>query len=508
MGDRIITQQAFDGNIPKMQNEDSQNLLSVDNPQWAFIQDDVIKNIAFKNNKKNRYLYEVINEKFTNNGEFMPNFNFPITKYFIIMLSTIYSDRTVLPAIDPANEILDVTNVLFALDGLQQNAFLNEVGHIRVNNSDPKTCTLNSISVTDILYDVNFENVLLRVKQIPKKKSIFEYFMVLENKTCKYYTLESDSMGEAARIDWEKLDQQTIKSFNIVYRGILPALPIVPLFFNDDKTPSLSPVVTADEILNILVMFGLAGMPSSMLVKWYITQMGNVKGTSKEKQASLFDMLEAITLNMSGNSKEEIGTVDTGNGESFKNYMIIFEAIISWLGQMMGISKTTLKSRLREVRQSAAAGFVEGKGGDIYRSHLIILFNEFEQRLFKTISKFYPALDIKNMKPIDKDNISLLSDSGDLLQYLIEGVREKFVPYIEAIAKQHGITREEAIKKAKEIQEEYDKYIKPDLEMQMNKGGDDKSLSKEKFGIKKGNIKGKKVKEGGGNEVEDKGGAA
>lgn len=497
-----------DGNIPQMQGENSESILAVDNSQWAAIMENVIKNVAFKNNKKDRYLFEVVAEKFTNNGEFMPTFNFPLTKYFIIMLSTLYSDRTILPAIDPANEILDPVNVLFALDGVQQNVFLHETSHIRINNSNPETCMLNSINIPDIMYDINYETVLLRVKQRPKQKSIFEYFAVTPDKRCKYYTLESDSMYSASKIDWDKLDEQTIKSFNIVERGILPAMPIVPLFFNDDKTPSLSPVVVADEILNVLMMFGLAGMPSSMLVKWYITKMGNIKGTSKETQKSLFDMLEAITLNVSGGTKEEIGTVDTGNGESFKNFMILFEAIVSWLGQMMGISKTTLKSQLREVRQAAASKFVEGKGSDIYRSHLIILFNEFEQRLFKTIAKFYPKLDIKKMKPIDKDNISLLADSGDLMQYLIEGVREKFIPYIEAIAKQHGITREEALIKAKEIQDEFEKYIKPDMEMQQNQSSDKKIDSKSKFGLKKGNIKGKIVKEGGGNGVEDKGGAA
>ena len=105
------------------------------------------------------------------------------------------------------------------------------------------------------------------------------------------------------------------------------------------------------------------------------------------------------------------------------------------------------------------------------------------------MSPFYPKLDIKKMKPIDKDNISLLADSGDLMQYLVEGVREKFIPYIEAIAKQHGITREEAIIKAKEIQEEFDNYLKPDME-ELNQATMETEIKKEtKDAIIKSTIK-------------------
>lgn len=502
----IISQQYAGIDIPKLENEDSQSLLSVDSDKWAQIQEHIKKNAAFKNNRKEEYFAAVIGDKFTNNAEMIPSFNFPLTKYFVIMLSTLYSAKTVLPAIDPANEILDTTNVLFTLDSLQQDAFLNEVGFVRINNGDLVKCKLESVKCYDLLYDLNFENVLLRVKQIPKKKSIFEYYQVIED-GCLYYTLESNSFSQAAKINWDALTPEIIQTFNIKLKGKLPTMPIIPLFFNDEPTANLSPVVVADEILNILIMFGLAGMPSSMLVKWWMTKMASVQGTSKEQQKSLFDMLEAIVLNTQGPTEEKIGTVGTGNGESFKNMMIIFEAIVSWLGQMMGISKTTLKSQLREVRQAAASKFVEGKGSDIYRSHLIILFDEFEQRLFNAIGKFYPKLDIKNMKPIDKDNLSLLADSGDLMEYLIEGVREKFIPYIEALAKLHGITKEEAVKKAKEIEDDYKKYLEEADLMMQNAGNSGKTSPKTKYGLKKGTINGKIVKEGGGNEVEDKGGA-
>lgn len=504
----IISQQYSGGKFPKFEDEESQGLLSVDSDLWTGIQENIKKNTAFKNNRKDEYFRAVIGDKFTNNQEFIPSFNFPLTKYFVIMLSTLYSAKTVLPAIDPANEILDTTNVLFSLDGLQQDAFLNEVGFIRINNRDTVKCKLESIKVYDLVYDINFENVLLRVKQIPKKKSIFEYYTVLENGMCDYFTLESNSLREAANINWDELTDGVKQAYNIKYIGRLPALPIVPLFFNDEPTANLSPVVTADEILNILIMFGLAGMPSSMLVKWWMTKMASVQDTSKEQQKGLFDMLEAVVLNTQGQTEEKIGTVGTGNGESFKNMMIIFESIVSWLGQMMGISKATLKSQLREVRQAAASKVIDGKGSDIYRSHLIILFDEFEVRLFNTIAKFYPKLDIKNMKPIDKDNLSLLADTGDLLDYLTNGVREKFIPYLEALAKLHGITKEEAVIKAKEVEDDYKKYLEESEMLSFSAGKTGETSPKTKYGLKKGTISGKKVKEGGGNEVEDKGGAA
>lgn len=500
-------------------DSNNQNLLSIDNSVWAIIIDDAIQNQSYYDNKKGNYFSQTIGRKFEQNEKYMPYFNMPITRWAVNMLSTLYNSKTVLPALDKAvkgeevnpKEVLtnvkkklkfDKQNVIFGLNDFQKNRILNDVGFIYLDNRDKFVIRYSSINVYDIIYDCNFEEILFRKKQIPKGKSLFEYYRVDTNyetgetRTIRR-TLEALSFSEIKSLDWKNLDEKTIDAFKISAEQVIPCLPIIPLFGNSEKTATLSPLAIADELLNVMFMFAFAGLPSSLMVKWF-AKVQNIMvkgGQTKQKISKIFDVMDVQELL----NNEEIGVVKTGDGNNFVNYMVVFEAILSWLVQLMGVSSTSATSQLREVRQSGASKSVSSKGGDIYRSQFVIEFSEFESRLFEATKKWFGDginADLE-LDVIDKDNISLLADIGDLQNFLITSVKEKFTPYITALARINGITEEEAENLAGEIKQQSEKWQLGQAQQMEN---EEKS---QKNGLKK-NKNVSKMKKGSGNTLEDK----
>lgn len=504
-------------------DSNNQNLLSIDNPVWAMVIDDAIQNQSYYDNKKGNYFSQTIGRKFEQNEKYMPYFNMPITRWAVNMLSTLYNSKTVLPALDKAvkgeevnpKEVLtnvkkkeklmfDKQNVIFALNDFQKNRILNDVGFVYLDNMSKGKFTIrySSVNVYDIIYDCNFEEILFRKKQIPKGNSLFEYYRVDTNyetgetKTVRR-TLEAKSFSEIKSLEWKNLDEETISAYNISPEQTIPCLPIIPLFGNSEKTATLSPLAIADELLNIMFMFAFAGLPSSLMVKWF-AKVQNIMvkgGQTKQKLASIFDVMDVQELM----KDEEIGVVKTGDGNNFVNYMVVFEAILSWLVQLMGVSSTSATSQLREVRQSGASKTVSSKGGDIYRSQFVIEFSEFESRLFEATKKWFGDgvnADLE-LDVIDKDNISLLADIGDLQNFLITSVKEKFTPYITALARINGITEEEAENLAGEIKEQSEKWQVGQAQQMENKDNSQKNGLKNNKNVSK-------MKKGSGNTLEDK----
>ena len=494
-------------NLPGYSDGNNTNLLSLEHSIWAEVIEDIIQNQSYMDNKKNNYFSKTIRMVFEQNEKYMPVFNFPLTRYIINMLATLYNNKTVLPTVDRVVDDssekglkLDADNVLFALNQHQISYFLNDVAFMKILNKDKNTVRYASIKAYDLVYDCNFEEILLRVRQIPKGKSIFEYYRVeydyyTDTQKVISFTVEGNGFNEVAKIDYKNLTPEIIKAHNISAQRILPALPIVPMFGNSEKTATLSPIAIADEVLNVLFMFGLAGLPSSLMVKWFINVQNSISrspGGAKMKIAKIFDMMDVQELL----KDEKLDTVKTGDGNNFVNFMVVFEAVVSWMAQMMGVSKTSVGSQLREVRQSAASKGVSGSGGDIYRSQLIILFSEFESRLFEATKKFFVGADKLDLRPIDKDNISLLANTGDLLTFLTQAVKEKFIPYIDAFARLNGVTTEEAEKLAQKAKEQFEKYGLNAVTKENGPAGQKKDLKSKA-------LKGKIRAEGGGNAVED-----
>ena len=87
-------------NLPGYSDGNNTNLLSLEHSMWAEIIEDIIQNQSYMDNKKNNYFSKTIRMVFEQNEKYMPVFNFPLTRYIINMLATLYNNKTVLPTVD------------------------------------------------------------------------------------------------------------------------------------------------------------------------------------------------------------------------------------------------------------------------------------------------------------------------------------------------------------------------------------------------------------------------
>lgn len=255
---------------------------------------------------------------------------------------------------------------------------------------------------------------------------------------------------------WDGIDYQYLNGTNestsameILDTISLKAMPIVPFFQNSRHLANKSVFVYADLILNVLLGFGLGNVPSSLLVKIWIENARVSTGIPMDdKLGSLGDILDVLPLG----EGEKAGTLDMGKLESFKNFFIIFEALLTHISQLEGIPRGAMQVA-NPTRQSGASKLTDAKSSAIYRDWFKAEFDEFEDRIFETINDLLGVnWEFKN---IDK-NLDVLSSSADILEQQIIAVTNGFEDFVVAISKYQGIDKDEArkylenIKKSKE----------------------------------------------------------
>lgn len=448
---------------------------------WSEIHYDIKKNIDFLNGKKRGYLNAYISEKFTSNYDLLPRLEFPVTSFFVTMLSTFYNNSTMFVGNEgnDLGEYINIFKLKLVLRDFQQHRFLNLASFIRVVTGTSKT-DFELVLGYDIIYDYYFENVCVRLKRRSDNLSEFEYYKKDGDRWGRVTFIAKD-FGSFPYSKMFEFDDNERATFQISDVSYFNALPIVPLFSNIDRYSYPSIYVSFDEIFTTLLSFGLAGAPMSLFVKIFIKN--NDLNNNSQKYKAFGDLLAILELG----EKDDVGKVDTGDLTSLKNFFTIFEASLAWLARMVGISTNAVSSQTNEVRKSGSSKYVDNGPASIFRSSYIVEFDEFEYRLFEAIKKLNNNLSDFEFKPIDKSNDRLMTDDGTFIDNLINEVRNMMTPYEEAIAKKYNVNKVKAKKIAKEIQKEFEKYFPNGYD---GNSGSVNDGSKTPFNLKKGYLNG------------------
>lgn len=470
---------------------DYSKILKIEPGIWSEIHATIQKNLDFFYNKKSMHLNQYIMSKFTSNYDLIPRTPFPITRFFVTMLSTFYSNSTRLTSMSEgqALEGLSEVSLRLALNVFQNRRFLNEASFIRIITGPE--LEFENIKETDIVYNFNFTKICIRKEQLEDETSIFEYYEFKNNKwwriefTAKdFYLAPYENMLEMTSEQKASMKATTPVSWK--------ALPIIPFFANLDKYAYPSVFVAFDEVFNTLIAFGLAGAPMSLLVKIYVKN--NSINKNKAKYQAFGDLLTLLELD----KDDDAGKVDTGDITSLKNFFAVFEASLAWLGRMVGISVNVVSSQMNETRKSGSSKFVDNGSAEIFRSSYLSEFDEFEYRLFKACKALQPKMKDFKFQPIDKSNSKLLSDSDSFTDRLITEVRNMMTPYEEAIAKKYNVPLKDAKVIAGNIQKQFESYF-PNGYNDGNSQKPQEESGTGAFGLKKGYLNDKNAK----NIVED-----
>jgi len=459
------------------------DILKIEPGIWSSIHSDIKKNIDYLHNKKMMYMNMYIDSKFTSNYDLMPRIPFPVTSFFITMLSTFYNNGTRFSSMNEGNDLKGVSEVSlrFALDEFQKSRFLNDVAFIRIRTG--VELEFEHIIPTDIVYNYSFTKICLRKEQLEDQLSVFEYFEYKDGRWYRFEFTDKDFFS-APYDDMLNMENETRKNMKATPIEKWKTCPIIPLFANPDKYAYPSIFVAFDEVFNTLISFGLAGAPMSLLVKIFIKN--NSINNNKDKYKAFGDLLTLLELDQD----DDVGKVDTGELGSLKNFFVVFEASLAWLGRMVGLPVNVVSSQMNETRKSGSAKLVDNGASDIFRSSYLSQFDEFEYRLFKACKILQPKMKDFNFKPIDKSNLRLMQDGNTYIDNLIKEVRNSMTPYIEAIAKKYNVTLKEAEKIAEDVKNQMEKYFpdkyKDGLENSVNKGNNINDSKLTSFGIKKG----------------------
>lgn len=453
--------EAYVGSPIEENIETSTSEVRLNKSSWDSIHQQAIKNYDFFNDNKRRWLNQVLMQKFTQNIDLVPRFDLPITNYLVIMQSTIY-DRMTTIFLQNAKESdkledLSLPNFRLALQDFQYALFAQGIGFIYVINKSGKIL-LKNIKNHHIVYNFDFSRVCVRAKSVTYTGStdeqvyIYDYYEQLADGTYSYYTFEAKDYFSFDFEKGSKIDDDLKETLKFRYLGNFKVLPIVYASRYMDNVSKLSPITQADEILNILLAFGLAGVPMSVFVKIYVKNSLFGQGNDKlEGFSDLYDILQLKT-------EEEAGKVDTGDLTALKNFFSIFEAILGWLAQFVGLNQSVVSSKMNEVRKSGASKFADSRSGQIFRDHMLVKLDFFEEQLFESINSIRKGKPPYKFRLIDK-NTSILSDPNDLSDYFEKTVRNKFEPYLDALAKLHKITKSDAKILADEIRVQNKEYF-------------------------------------------------
>lgn len=446
---------------------------------WDGIHADIRKNVDFLSGKKRSYLNKYIADKFTSNYDLLPRLEFPITSFFVTMLSTFYNSSTMFVGVEgeSLSKHINIFKLKLVLRDFQQHRFLNLASFIRLVTGGEKT-DFELVIGYDIIYDYYFENVCLRLKQRSDNLSEFEYYKKIGNKFGRV-TFVAKDFGSFPYDKMFEFDDEQKRTFQISEVTYYDVLPIIPLFSNIDRYSYPSIYASFDEIFTTLLSFGLAGAPMSLFVKIFIKN--NDLNNNSQKYKAFGDLLAILELG----ERDDVGKVDTGDLTSLKNFFTIFEASLAWLARMVGISTNAVSSQTNEVRKSGSSKYVDNGPASIFRSSYIVEFDEFEYRLFEAIKKLNNNLSDFEFKPIDKTNDRLMTDEGTFVDNLINEVRGMMTPYEEAIAKKYNVDKSKAKEIAVEIQKQFEKYFPKGYDSNESVEG-----STTPFNLKKGYLNG------------------
>ena len=470
------------------------SILKIDANAWQPIHADTQKNVDFFHKKKTEYLNDYINHKFTSNYDIIPRLPFPLTTFFVTMLSTFYNDGTMIKDAGGKEIIgINIISLKQSLNHFQKQRFLQEVGFIRIQTG--AELKFEKVTGTDIVYNFSWKKICVRREQNEDMTATFEYY---ELKNGKWYGMSFTSR-DFFSLDYDNMlnmDSDKKEMLNATTPEVYAACPIIPFFGNLDKFAYPSVFVAFDEVFTTLISFGLAGAPMSLLVKIYVKN--NDLNSNKAKYDAFGDLLTMLELG----KDDEVNKVDTGDLTSLKNFFTVFEASLAWLGRMVGVSTTVVSSQMNETRKSGSAKFVDNTSAEIFRSSYILDFDEFESRLFDACQKLNPKLKQYDFNVIDKSNDKLMMDHNSFVDGLVQEVRNMMMPYEDAIAKRYNVGKEKAKSIAAETQEQWKKYFPYGMGVG-EKGMEDKAKASESssapFNLQKKDLNG----DGAKNIVED-----
>lgn len=426
------------------------------NSNWELLQSIALENQAFFDNDKRYYVQNKIFTNYTVNYDIIPNMNLNITQFLAVNKATFY-DNPIIETEDgdsSFSDYIDTKSLALALSKTAIQNILHKVGVLRVKTGEKKL-KFETILTQDVQYDYNLDNIIIRLKP---------YFINGNDKASEFWFEWYQRVGETNSYRMVKFTSSYSNKFNPesfgksdIYKNMstvvnFKTLPIVFFFSTSHKKPVRSNFVDTDLIMNLLLGFGLANAPSSLLVKIFIkTSMGSTPNQG-DLSTQLGDVLDVLGLG----KDDDVGKVDTGDLTALNNFFLILEKILVHTAQLEGMQRSSF-TMAQQTRQSGVAKVADNKASGSYRNYLNREVNSFEDMVFETINKLSEK-EFK-FKNIDKSEFTTWSAS-ETLDYFMTAATNGFESYITALAKIKKISLDEAEKYAEKIKSDMKKFYR------------------------------------------------
>jgi len=452
---------------------------------WETMRNIIVENQDFYDNNKMNYINRVVASDYTVNYDLIPIIPLPITSYMTKIKSNHYNKAYILESANQSDDFkkfISFNKLKLALSRMLINYHLHSAGFVRPTNpknKNSKKLHFDAVNPMDMQWNYAFTEVLCRIGHKMKGSMLMYRY--------EFYSPHNDIFKRIEFIagDWGTFDPTKLgEEIEVVSTSFFDYIPIVALFKTEARTPQKSVFVHADLILNILLGFGMANVPTALLVKIWVKNSGSRGVSMGDKLDALSDIMDVLPLG----EKEDVGTLETGNLMSFQNFFSIFESLLTHISQLEGIPRSAVQIA-NPTRQSGASKQTDNRSSSIYRDLFIMELDDFEERLFEVINSLLKK-DYEFMN-IDK-GLTITLSSREILDEMVIAVTNGFEDFVVAIAKYKKISLEDARKKLDEIMASREKYgdlLVGIAGMPMSDGGnvgDEKKENKKEEGIYKG----------------------
>lgn len=429
--------------------------------QWLNLHAIARENQSFFEGDKRGYISNKIYEEYTVNSNIIPNLNLNITQFLTVKKASFYDN----PIIEEESgstdfeNFIDTDSLSNALSDTAISLILNKVGILYIKTGEDKLY-FDSILIQDAFYDYNLDNVIVRLKPISPdvgdEVQLFEYAWYKKNNpnsyTMKVFSGKYDIKFTSNAFYTEYSFVNDPKCF--IRSAEFSALPLVFVFDTNHRSVVRSNFVDIDTVANMLLGFGLANAPSSLLVKIFIKNgLNQISPNQSDFQRQFGDILEILGLG----KDDDVGKVDTGDLTALTNFFIVLEKILVHTAQLEGMERTSF-TMAQQTRQSGVSKIADNRSSGGFRNYQNRKINKFENNVFKAINTLL-GKEFK-FKNIDKSEFTSLT-SSEILEYMNVAVSSGFEDYISGLAKVKKISIAEAEEFYKTMKKNFDEKYQP-----------------------------------------------
>jgi len=272
--------------------------------EWSDFHAIATKNQAFFDNDKRVYISQRILSDYTVNADIIPNLNLNITNFLTVGKASFY-DNPIIETVGGETDFdkkIDTKSLAHALHETIIQNILNKVGilKIRIGNKNLKgKLSFESIKVYDVIYDYTLDNVIIRLRpffQYGESDNMYyyEWYQRVSRDSEEYNRVEFIGLFDQ-RFDYNMFGKsESLKNMSSIQK--FKALPVIFFFSTSHRKPVPSNFVDVDLIMNLLLGFGLANAPSSLLVKIFIKAGLSMSPNSQDLKDQFGDILDILGL--------------------------------------------------------------------------------------------------------------------------------------------------------------------------------------------------------------------